>query len=63
VKWLATQGSGAALNLSLLAIAIDALGLDEILAQALLLPVAPLLMYLVGGRWVFTRAATAKLPA
>jgi putative flippase GtrA len=63
VKWLATQGSGAALNLALLAIAIDVLGAPAILAQLVLLPVAPCAMFLVGRRWVFTRAEVGKLPA
>ncbi|MCW3004826.1 MAG: GtrA family protein [Conexibacter sp.] len=56
LSWLAAQGGATALNLALLAVAVDALGLDEILAQAILLPVTPIATYLVGRRWVFSRA-------
>ena len=63
-KWIAAQGTSIALNLGLLAILVDGFGLHEILAQLLILPVMPLATYLVGRRWVFTRApARERQPA
>jgi putative flippase GtrA len=56
ITWLAAQGGATVLNLALLAIAVDVLGAGEIVAQALLLPVTPAATYLVGRRWVFSRA-------
>jgi putative flippase GtrA len=56
ITWLAAQGGATALNLALLAIAVDVLGAGEIVAQAVLLPVTPAATYLVGRRWVFSRA-------
>jgi hypothetical protein len=43
------------LNIGLLAVAVDHLGADEILAQLVLMPVMPAATYLVGRRFVFTR--------
>src|SRR4051812_4690916 len=57
IGWIAAQGGATGLNLVLLAIAVDGLGWNKIVAQAVLLPVTPVLTYLVGRRWVFTRAA------
>jgi putative flippase GtrA len=56
VSWLAAQGSATGLNLVLLAVLVDGLGLGEILAQAVLLPVTPAVTYVIGRRWVFSRA-------
>jgi putative flippase GtrA len=56
LSWLAAPGSATGLNLVLLAVLVDRLGVDEILAQAVLLPVTPAVTYVVGRRWVFTRA-------
>lgn len=56
ISWLGAQGGATLLNLALLAIAVDALGADKILAQLVLLPVTPAATYLVGRRWVFSRA-------
>ena len=56
LSWLAAQGSATGLNLVLLAILVDGLGVGEILAQAVLLPMTPAVTYLVGRRWVFNRA-------
>lgn len=56
LSWLAAQGAATGLNLVLLAVLVDGFGVDEILAQALLLPVTPVVTYLVGRRWVFSRA-------
>src|SRR3954453_15717636 len=54
--WLAAQGGAAGLNLALLALRGDGLGLDSILAQAVLMPLTPVAAYFVGRRWVFSRA-------
>lgn len=54
--WLGAQGGATLLNLALLAVAVDVLELDKILAQLVLLPVTPAATYLVGRRWVFSRA-------
>jgi putative flippase GtrA len=56
LSWLAAQGSATGLNLVLLAVLVDGLGLGKILAQAVLLPVTPAVTYFVGRRWVFNRA-------
>jgi putative flippase GtrA len=55
MSWLAAQGTATLLNLALLAVAVDALDADKIVAQAVLLPVTPLATYAVGRRWVFSR--------
>jgi putative flippase GtrA len=55
LSWLAAQGSATGLNLVLLAVLVGGLGLGEILAQAVLLPVTPAVTYVVGRRWVFSR--------
>jgi putative flippase GtrA len=54
--WLAAQGTATVVNLALLAVAVDGLGADEILAQLVLLPVTPAATYVVGRRFVFSRA-------
>lgn len=56
LAWLAAQGAATGANLALLAIAVDVLGADPILAQLVLMPVPPIATYLVGRRWVFSRA-------
>ena len=56
LSWLAAQGGGTGLNLVLLAVLVDGFGLDSILAQAVLLPVTPVVTYVIGRRWVFSRA-------
>jgi putative flippase GtrA len=56
LSWLAAQGVALLLNLALLATAVDGLGANKILAQLVLLPVSPVATYLVGRRWVFSRA-------
>jgi putative flippase GtrA len=55
-SWLAAQGAATLLNLALLALLVDGFDVDKIVAQALLLPVTPVATYLVGRRWVFSRA-------
>jgi putative flippase GtrA len=54
--WLAAQGTATLLNLALLAVLVDVFDANKIVAQALLLPVPPVATYLVGRRWVFSRA-------
>lgn len=56
LRWLAAQGGATGLNLVLLAVLVDGFGVGEILAQAVLLPVTPAVTYVVGRRWVFSRA-------
>jgi putative flippase GtrA len=56
LSWLAAQGGATGLNIALLALLVDGFGLDSILAQAVLLPVTPVVTYLIGRRWVFSRA-------
>jgi putative flippase GtrA len=53
--WLAAQGTATLLNLALLAVLVDVLDANKIIAQAVLLPVTPLATYAVGRRWVFSR--------
>jgi putative flippase GtrA len=56
LSWLAAQGGATGLNLVLLAVLVDGFGLGSILAQAVLLPVTPVVTYVIGRRWVFSRA-------
>jgi putative flippase GtrA len=56
LSWLAAQGGATLLNLALLAVLVDGFSVDEILAQAMLMPVTPIATYLIGRRWVFNRA-------
>lgn len=56
VSWLAAQGGATLLNLALLALLVDGAGLDSIVAQAVLMPVTPVATYVIGRRWVFSRA-------
>ena len=55
--WIGTQAAGTGANLALLFALVDGLGMDEILAQLVLLPVTPLATYAIGRRYVFTRGA------
>lgn len=55
-SWLAAQGAASGLNLVLLAIAVDGLDANKYLAQLVLLFVSPLATYVVGRRWVFSKA-------
>jgi putative flippase GtrA len=56
LSWLAAQGGATGLNLALLAVLVDGFEVGKILAQAVLLPVTPAVTYVVGRRWVFSRA-------
>jgi putative flippase GtrA len=56
LSWLAAQGAATGLNLAGLAILVDGFGVGKIVAQAVLLPLTPLVTYVVGRRWVFSRA-------
>jgi putative flippase GtrA len=56
LSWLAAQATATVVNLALLAVAVDGLGADKILAQLVLLPVTPAATYVVGRRFVFSRA-------
>jgi putative flippase GtrA len=56
LSWLAAQGMATGLNLVLLAVLVDGFDVDKIVAQAVLLPVTPAVTYVVGRRWVFSRA-------
>lgn len=56
LSWLLAQGGATGLNLVLLAVLVDGFEVGKILAQAVLLPVTPVVTYVVGRRWVFSRA-------
>jgi putative flippase GtrA len=56
LSWLFAQGGATLLNLALLAVLVDGFDVGKILAQAVLLPVTPVATYVVGRRWVFSRA-------
>jgi putative flippase GtrA len=56
LSWLAAQGVATGLNLVLLAALVDGFDVDKIVAQAVLMPVTPAVTYVVGRRWVFSRA-------
>jgi putative flippase GtrA len=56
LSWLAAQGAATVLNLLMLAVLVDGFDVGKILAQAVLLPVTPAVTYVIGRRWVFSRA-------
>ena len=56
LSWLAAQGVATGLNLVLLAALVDGFDINKIVAQAVLMPVTPAVTYVVGRRWVFSRA-------
>jgi putative flippase GtrA len=56
LSWLTAQGGATGFNLLLLAVLVDGFEVDEILAQAVLLPITPAVTYVIGRRWVFSRA-------
>jgi putative flippase GtrA len=56
LSWLAAQGVATGLNLVLLAALVDGFDVNKIVAQAVLMPVTPAVTYVVGRRWVFSRA-------
>lgn len=58
-RWLCAQAGTILLNLGLLTLLIHKAHFEEIPAQLVLMPVIPILSYLVGSRWVFTRALAA----
>ncbi len=53
--WFALQGSLVVFNLLALSALVHGAGLDEILAQAIVLPLLPLMSYAASRRLVFTR--------
>ena len=59
-KWLVAQAISIAVNLVLLTLAVHQLDADPILAQLVLMPVMPAATFLVGRRWVFTRAPASS---
>ncbi|MBI5105936.1 MAG: GtrA family protein [Solirubrobacterales bacterium] len=62
LTWLAAQGIGLGVNVVLLSIAIHAFGMGKIVGQAVVLPVVPLVMFLVGRRWVFNHRPILDTP-
>jgi putative flippase GtrA len=56
LSWLVAQGGATGLNLALLAVLVGGFDVGKILAQAVLLPVTPAVTYVIGRRWVFSRA-------
>ena len=52
-RWLALQGTVIGFDIALLAVLVHAVGLDRILAQVVLLPLIPLLTFLLSRRLVF----------
>jgi putative flippase GtrA len=62
LKWIAAQSTASGMNIGLLVLAVDVLGANKFVAQLLLLPLPPVAAYLVGRRFVFTRAAVDGQP-
>lgn len=54
LSWLAAQGAGIALNMVLLAVAVDVAGWNPLMAQLALMPIPPVATYAIGKRWVFS---------
>jgi putative flippase GtrA len=59
ISWIAAQATATGLNLLLLILLVDGFGVHKILAQLVLLPVPPAATYLVGRRYVFSRARSS----
>jgi putative flippase GtrA len=53
VRWLALQGTALVINIALLALLVHGAGLNRIVAQIVLLPLIPLLTYVMSRRFVF----------
>jgi putative flippase GtrA len=62
-KWLAAQSGATVLNVLSLTVLIHFAGLQEIIAQLILLPFLPAATYLLGKRWVFTHGEPRATPA
>ena len=56
LAWLGAQSGIVALSLALLSLLVGVVGLGPILAQALLMPLAPVLAYALSRALIFTRA-------
>jgi putative flippase GtrA len=55
-KWLLTQVGAILINLGLLTLLIHKAHFEKIPAQLVLLPFIPVISYLLGRHWIFTRA-------
>jgi putative flippase GtrA len=64
VRWLTLQGTVIGINIALLALLVRAADIDRVVAQVLLLPLIPLLTFVVSRRFVFNAAPRriAKVP-
>jgi putative flippase GtrA len=56
-KWLLAQTGAILINLGLLTLLIHRAHFSEIPAQLVLLPFIPVISYMLGRHWIFTRAA------
>lgn len=61
-RWLALQGSVLGANIAALAVLVNTLGVDRLLAQTLLLPFMALTTFVLGRRLIFARPAPAGTP-
>lgn len=59
-RWLALQLSVLGINIGLLAVLVEALGLDRLVAQAVLLPMIPLATFVLSRRWVFAHGGLSN---
>ena len=57
LRWLVLQSTAVGTNLALLTVMIHALGFGRVIGQLILLPVFPVVMFLLSRRWVFGRPA------
>jgi putative flippase GtrA len=53
VRWGVVQGSGLALNLGLVYLCVDGLGLDELIGQAIAIAIVVVVTFLANRAWTF----------
>ena len=53
VRWGVVQGSGLALNLGLVYLCVDGIGLDELIGQAIAIAVVVVVTFLANRAWTF----------
>lgn len=62
-RWLGLQGSVLGTNVAALAVLVNTLGVDRLLAQTLLLPFMALTTFVLARRLIFVRTAAAQAPS
>lgn len=62
VRWGVVQGGGLLLNLGLVYLCVESLGLDELIGQAIAIAIVVVITFFANRAWTF-RAQPASMPA